>query len=43
MLIIEAYASRAASGFERMLLRWRYETMVATLRFLDSAGLTAVT
>ena len=26
----------AAPGFERTLLRWRYETLAATLRFLDA-------
>ena len=26
----------AAAGFERTLLRWRYETTAATLRFLDA-------
>ena len=30
-----------AAGFERTLLRWRYETTAATLRFLDALLLTA--
>jgi DNA-binding PadR family transcriptional regulator len=29
-----------AAGFERTLLRWRYETTAATLRFLDALLLT---
>ncbi len=28
----------AATGFDRTLILWRYETMSATLRFLDALG-----
>jgi DNA-binding PadR family transcriptional regulator len=39
--IADALAGRlaAADGFERILLLWRYETISATIRFLDALSL----